>query len=401
MTTLTPPVLIAGGGIGGLTLALALASWGRASHILEARPVFSEAGAGIQLGPNATRILKQIGVAARLAESVSCPTAVKVRDAVTGKPLTELPLGDWMNRRHHSPYWVAHRADLQSALVASAKASPLIEISMNARITAFKEGSDDVTVKCESGAAAQGCVLVGADGLWSSVRTLMQPSFKLRYSGTTAARTVLRRSEVPDEFMDGATGAWLAPTAHVVHYPIQAGNALAIVVITTGPQPAEGWGIPIPAAEIMTRVSEYDYPLHSLLARAENWHRWALFDPDPVRHWSHGRTTLLGDAAHPILPFLAQGGAMAIEDAVVLAWELTRHEGSHDIAFQAYEAQRQHRVRKVQKTSRENGTAYHLKGMAASARNLALASMPPQRIMQRYDWIYGWRHDQEYGEIEL
>ncbi|MCB1509826.1 MAG: FAD-dependent monooxygenase [Hyphomicrobiaceae bacterium] len=395
------PILIAGGGIGGLTLSLALAKWGRRSRILEARDTFSEAGAGIQLGPNATRLLRDFGIATGLGRSAVSPEGIHVRDGISGQFLADLPLGSWIESRHGAPYLVTHRADLQSALLDAVRASPLIEISNGFRVEAISEDAAGVHVRNSDGTVATGPILVGADGIWSRIRTLLHPDFALTYSGTAATRAILPMSEVPTEQRALRTGVWLAPSAHIVHYPVRGGDALAIVVITSDPDPGVGWGIPVSAESVMSHVTGFDSSVRLLLSRADDWHRWALFNPKPLRRWSRGRVTLLGDAAHPILPFLAQGGAMAIEDAAVLGWEIARGYGTYTHIFQAYEDQRITRVTQVQKSSRDNGTAYHLSGIAATTRNLALASAPTNMIMQRYDWIYGWQHDMEYGEVEL
>lgn len=394
-------ILIAGGGIGGLTLALSLARWGRRSRILEARTAFSEAGAGIQLGPNATGLLIDLGLGDELAKAAVTPESIHVRDAASGRPLADLPLGTWIKSRFGTPYWVTHRADLQAALVSAARASPLIEITHDFRVARVSDDSHGVAVTSERGDVVHGAVLVGADGLWSSVRKLLYPDYDLTYSGTTAARAIIPFDVVPEPQRACQTGVWLAPSAHIVHYPVRGGKALAIVVITSEQEPQAGWGIPWPAEKVLSSTAGFDHELRTLLAQPEEWHRWALFNPRPLRRWSQGRITLLGDAAHPILPFLAQGGAMAIEDAAVLGWELARGYGNHTHVFQAYEDQRRLRVDRVQKASRDNGIAYHLRGFAATARNMALATTPPALLMQRYDWIYGWQHDMEYGEVEL
>lgn len=394
-------ILIAGGGIGGLTLALALARWGRRSRILEARSELSEAGAGIQLGPNATRLLGELGVGESLAQYSVSPQSIEVREAESGRHLAELPLGEWISARHGSPYWVLHRADLQRCLVAAANASPLIELSYGFRVASVAEDAHGVSVSSDPSEEARGAILVGADGIWSGVRNLVEPNFDLRFAGTTAARAIIPMSDVPEALRGERTGVWLAPSAHIVHYPVRAGAALAIVVITAESQPEQGWGIPWPAEAVLAKTTSFDLGVRELLGRAENWHRWALFNPRPLQTWSKGRITLLGDAAHPILPFLAQGGAMAIEDAVVLAWEIARGYGTHAHVFDAYETQRRGRIQHVQKASRDNGTAYHLSGFAAGARNLALNSTPGGLLMQRYDWIYGWHHDMEFGEVAL
>ena len=393
--------LICGGGIGGLTLALALAKWGRRSRILEARPEFSTVGAGIQLGPNATRLLDNLDVSAHLAATAVSPRSIHVRDAQSGRALADLPLGAWISGRHGAPYWVVHRAELQAALLATAQASPLIEICTDFRVEGIEEFSDKIVVTSASGATTEGLFLVGADGVWSRTRAHVFPDFELRYAGTTAARTIIPMADVPEDHRDIRTGVWLAPSAHIVNYPIRGGDALAVVVISAESEPESGWGVPWPSESVMARVSNFDGALQDLLRRGEGWQRWALFNPKPLRRWSRGRVVLLGDAAHPILPFLAQGGAMAIEDAVVLAWEVARGYGNHGHVFEAYEAQRCNRVAHIQKASRENGTAYHLTGLSASARNMALRSTPAHLLMQRYDWIYGWHHDMDYGEVEL
>jgi 2-polyprenyl-6-methoxyphenol hydroxylase-like FAD-dependent oxidoreductase len=394
-------ILICGGGIGGLTLALALAKWGRRSRILEARSEFSTAGAGIQLGPNATRLLGGLGVTERLSAKAVSPHSIHVRDAQSGRPLADLPLGSWIAKRHDAPYWVLHRADLQAALLETARASPLIEISTGFKVAAIDERDDRVVVTGEAGDVAEGPFVVGADGVWSEVRRRLFPDFNLRYAGTTAARTIVAMDDVPADHRDLRTGVWLAPSAHFVHYPISGGAALAVVVITRAPQPDVGWGLPCPAEEVTACAKPFDGALRELLSRGQDWQRWALFDPKPLRRWSRGRVTLLGDAAHPILPFLAQGGAMAIEDAVVLGWEVARGYGNHGHVFAAYEAQRVGRVTHIQKASRDNGIAYHLSGLSASARNMALRTTPAHLLMQRYDWVYAWHHDMDYGEVEL
>jgi salicylate hydroxylase len=394
-------ILICGGGIGGLTLALALAKWGRRSHVLEARSEFSTAGAGIQLGPNATRLLGGLGVTERLAEKAVSPQSIHVHDAPSGHPLADLPLGSWIEKRHGAPYWVLHRTDLQAALLDAAQSSPLIEITTGFRVIAIEERADSVIVTSDAGDTAKGLFVVGADGVWSEVRKFLFSDFELRYAGTTAARTIIPMSDLPNDYRDPQTRVWLAPSAHFVHYPINGGAALAVVVITSAAQPEVGWGLPCPVDDVVACAAPFDAALMDLLRRGRDWQRWALFDPKPLRRWSRGRVTLLGDAAHPILPFLAQGGAMAIEDAVVLGWEVARGYGDHGHVFDAYEAQRRSRVAHVQKASRDNGIAYHLSGLSATARNMALRTTPAQLLMQRYDWVYAWQHDMDYGEVEL
>jgi salicylate hydroxylase len=386
----TGRILIAGGGIGGLTFAVALAARGVASTILERAATFSETGAGIQLGPNAVMVLTDLGVAERLASQAGKPDAIVVHDGPSGARLARLPLGDWIVRRHGAPYWVAHRANLQSALVEAARSTGLIEIVMAARLARIEIGEERVRVHCRNGFAAAAPVLVGADGLWSTVRGHVCPTATLVFSGKTAARALVPRAGVPPPLGENVVGAWLAPQAHVVHYPVRGGQEIALVVVAEAPNPGKGFGVSVDPATVLRRVSIFDHAVRSLLERAERWQTWALYDPVPLVRWSHERVTLLGDAAHPILPFLAQGGAMAIEDAAVLANALAAHPQNAVRALRQYEQARRPRVARVQVAARRNGRIYHLSEPMARARNLALRILPGERLMAAYDWLYGW-----------
>ena len=197
--------------------------------------------------------------------------------------------------------------------------------------------------------------------------------------------------EAPPEFHKPETGLWLFPDAHVVHYPVAAGADLAIVVIADDEHDDEDWSAPVHPAWVQQRLPECPEPLSDLIGQARSWRRWALHTMPPQRHWTRGLVALLGDAAHPILPFLAQGGAMALEDAVVLADAMYVSGGEVSGAFKAYEARRRSRAARVADASQKNGRAYHHAGALASLRNLVLRSVPPQRLIARYDWLYGWR----------
>ena len=385
------PLVIAGGGIGGLTLGLALARRGIASTILERAEAFSEAGAGIQLGPNAVRLLQSLGVAAPLAPRASCPQAITVFDGPSGEPLARLPLGEWIARRHGAPYWVAHRADLQAALLSVVRASSLIEIVTSFKVARFEESGESIFVVGEDGRRVRGALLVGADGLWSTVRNQLWPSSRLTFSGKTAARTVLPVQSVPSPLRDPIIGVWLAPQCHVVHYPVRSGTEVAAVVIANEHWMGKGWSAAADCETVVDKLAEFAPALRKIMASAGDWRKWALYNPPPLEHWSRGRSTLLGDAAHPILPFLAQGGAMAIEDAAALAKSLAAHPRDGAGALLQYERMRRQRVVRVQSASRNNGRIYNLAGPLAAARNFVLRQLPGGRIMSRYDWLYGWK----------
>jgi salicylate hydroxylase len=389
-------VLIAGGGIGGLAAALALARIGWPSVIAERRSEWSETGAGIQLSPNAVRVLQQLGVAQRLEPFAARPREIVVRDAATARVLQRLPLGGWIAARHGAPYWQAHRRDLQASLLAAVAAEPLITLAMGFEATAFEAEGERVALQARDGRRLEGALLVGADGVFSLVRQQAFATPEPRFSGRTATRTVVGASR-PADFepllRPDATGVWLARGAHIVHYPVRRGRELAIIVVRTASWAGQGWSEPVQPAELEPFLAAVAPDLARALGTGLAWRRWALFEAAPLSHWSAGRVTLLGDAAHPTLPFLAQGGALALEDAATLAACLARVGGRAEVpaALADYEGRRATRSQRVVAAARRNGLVFHLSGPAALARNAAMRLMSGERIMATYDWVYGWR----------
>ena len=402
----TDPITIAGAGIGGLATAIALARHGLSSLILERREVASEAGAGIQIGPNGMRILQDLGVADRLAPSVGIPQSINVYDARAGTQLTSLPLGDWIASRFGAPYWVAHRRDLHAALLSVANDNDLIEIRNGCAVRSFTTAGDTgsaIEVKCENGAVISAPALIGADGLWSSLRRQIFSDAPLPFLGKIAARAVIPSHELSAPFSNNSVGVWLAPRAHVVHYPLHGNRDVAVVLVTderTEPYDfynsdinRDNWELPASSDYLLSQLGAAAPELVSFLHQVPTWKKWALFEPPALAQWCKGRVALLGDAAHPILPFLAQGGVMALEDAITITASLKAHPGDPAAAFAAYEAMRRPRVLRVQQASRRNGKIYHQSGPFAFARNLAMRSMSGERVLAGYDWMYGWRHD--------
>ena len=385
------PVLIAGGGIAGLALALALARIGRRAHVLEQRETHSEAGAGIQVSPNGVRALDAIGVRVPLEAAAGRPREIRIHQGASGRVLQRLPLGDWIETRHGQPYLVAHRRDLQAALLARARAEPLVAISTGIEVAFFETTADGVRVAGAGGERLEGSALVGADGLFSRVRQQLHAPSAPRFSGRTAARTVLPAEQAGGVLDRGTIGVWLAPGAHVVHYPVSAGREIAIVAIRTEDWRGQGWSAPVDRAPLLASLSMFARPLIDALAAADDWRRWALFDVQPLPRWSIGRVTLAGDAAHPVLPFLAQGGSLALEDAVSLAACLAAAPGDVAQAFLAYEHARRPRAARVARSARRNGQIYHFAGPLAAARNAVLQLAGPERLMAGYDWLYGWQ----------
>lgn len=383
-------VIIAGGGIGGLATALALAKRSIPSIVLERRHSFGEDGAGIQLGPNGTRILEALGAASFLKARVTAPDALRILDAKSARQIGHFPLGRWMAARHGAPYWVAHRRDLHSALLSTVEREALIETRLGTEVSAVEDMPDGIKAVATSGQEAQGDALIVADGAWSALRVRAFASDAPAYTGKCAVRAVIPIDDVPEALHRTEVHLWLGRDVHVVHYPVSSGHAVAVVAIFEDKSVLADWSTSCDPAWIAGRTAGFAPLLSELLASPVQWRRWSLMKLRRHPPRAKGRTALLGDAAHPILPFFAQGGVMALEDAVVIAEKLAADRADPQKALQAYERARTARVHRVASASRKNGVIYHLSGPMAFARNLAMANMPGERFMSRYDWLYGW-----------
>jgi salicylate hydroxylase len=386
------PILIAGGGIGGLALGLALARTGRATIILEQSPVFAATGAGIQLGPNGVRVLEDLGMAAALRPLVGEPLCVDVRDGATGRTLARLPLGQWIAARHGAPYWVAHRGDLAAILHAAAAAETRITLRPGFALDALGEAGGRVLATSIQGETVSGSALVGADGLWSRVREAISPTTVPQFVGATATRAVIPAAE-GGTLAASAVGLWLTPGVHVVHYPVRAGAEIAVVVIAAEDWRRRDWDADADRSHLLSRIDAFHASLREVLSRVPQWRKWALHTLPPLERWAAGRVGLMGDAAHPMLPYLAQGGALALEDAIVLARCLARDAENETRALRAFEASRLPRASRVQAASRRQGGLYHMSSPLSWVRDAALRFVPGAALMARYDWLYGWRQD--------
>lgn len=382
-------ILIAGGGIGGLALAIALARRGRRSLVLEARDTFSPAGAGIQIGPNGVRVLELLGAAADLKPHVGVPEAIHVYRGASAKRIAALPLGAWIAERHGAPYWVAHRADLHAALKATAERHREIEIRTGFGVTRVEQDGHGVRVATADGATVEGPALIGADGLWSAVRGFLAPGVSPQFAGASACRIVLPRAQA-GRLAENAVGLWLSPKAHLVHYPVRGGDEIAAVVIAEETWQSRVWDAEADPIQLSAHVSAFDDDLSAVLLRAGPWRRWSLNRMADLPTWASGRIALLGDAAHPMFPYLAQGGVLALEDAAVLAELLTSGRPEAE-ALVRYSALRRERARRVQEASRRNGWIYHLSGPMALARDTVMAAAPGATLMAGLDWLYGWK----------
>jgi salicylate hydroxylase len=391
-------ILIAGAGIGGLTAALALVREGYRIIIVEQADSLGDAGAGIQLSPNATRILNALDVGPRLKKHAVVPDGLSVRQARSGSEIVFMTLGHGVQFRYGAPYWMLHRGDLQSALLDAVADQPDISLRLGTKFDDFAIHTHGVTAQLRSGSDVteeRVIGLVGADGLWSATRERLGDKTKPRFRDRTAWRAMVPVSMVPDQFRRPVTWLWLGQNAHLVHYPVRGGTLINIIAIMRDRWSEPGWSAPGARDELLQRFSKVEWAQEArdLIAMPESWSKWALFDRETAGFPGQGPVTLLGDAAHPMLPFLAQGAAMAIEDAAVLARCLSSSADDPQTAMRQYEAMRKNRVRRVQRAARANSRNYHLSGPSVIARNLAMRWLGGERLRARYDWIYDWRPD--------
>jgi 3-hydroxybenzoate 6-monooxygenase len=382
------PILIAGGGIGGLIAAYALAHKGFPVRVFEHAPEFKELGAGIQLGPNVFRALERVGLKANMLADAWTPPSLQMRDALTGEEVTSIPLGEPFRQRFGQPYSVTHRADIHGVYLRACHDSNLVSLENDCKVENFTDHGEAVTLQLADGREVRGRALIGADGMWSRVRDKIIGDGAPRVSGHIAYRAVLGREDVPDDLWRPDMILWAGPKTHFVHYPLRRGTLYNLVAVFHSDRYVEGWNTEGDPDELRKRFNGQRPEVLRLLEKIETWRMWVLCDREPVKDWSKGRVTLLGDAAHPMLQYLAQGACMATEDAVCLAEKVAETPDDIPGAFKAYERQRYLRTGQVQIMARVYGEFYHASGVTAELRYNALHGRTAEEAYAGMEWLY-------------
>jgi 3-hydroxybenzoate 6-monooxygenase len=382
------PLQIVGAGIGGLSTALALARKGFEVSIHERTRDLREAGAGIQLGPNAFRALEELGLQRAIEQIAFEPHSLVLLDSPSGSEICRQELGRPFLERFGYSYRVGYRADVQQVLLqATRDYSDRITLHLGSEIRSFSEDERGVTLTTQQGTQVRGSALIGADGLWSAVRETIIRDGRPRTPGHIAYRAVLPVDQVPPQLLTDDVQIWAGPKHHLVCYKLRAGALFNIVAIFQSSRYVEGWDSVADVQELQTGFEEACPAVKQLLQHVQSWRMWVLCDRDPTPGWSVGHVTLLGDAAHPTLPYLAQGACMAIEDAVCLSQCVHQRPDDIPAALSEYEQARFARTAQVQQASRQMGEINHATGAAREARNRALAARDP-RDHESNAWLF-------------
>jgi salicylate hydroxylase len=396
---MTQQVLIAGGGIGGLAAAMASSRAGWDVRLYERAAEFSEVGAGIQIGPNVVKVLQGWGLEAGLARVAAFPQRLQVRDAVSGRELGVLPLGERAVQKYGAPYATIHRADLHSLLLKAVQDQGNVWLNLNTCLASYAETGRAVTLKTTEGLEVEGDALVGADGLWSRVRELLLNDGPPRVTGHLAYRAMLPQASLPERLRSQQVTAWLGPNLHVVQYPVRGGEWLNVVAILHGhvEHDLQSWNHHTNAADLQAALTLTAVPLRDLIHAVSDgggesgggWRLWALCDRAAMtsaQQQAQGLVALLGDAAHPMRPYLAQGAGMAIEDAAELGRALAMQDLEVPLRLRRYALNRWQRCARVQAQSVRNGVIFHSRGALRWGRDASLRLLG-ERLLD-VPWLY-------------
>ncbi|HVI19877.1 MAG TPA: 3-hydroxybenzoate 6-monooxygenase [Gaiellales bacterium] len=384
------PILIAGGGIGGLATALGLAQKGFRVIVLERAPVLGEIGAGIQLGPNAFHAFDYLGVGDAARAMAVYVDQLRLMDAMTAENIATIDLTEPFRQRFGNPYAVVHRGDMHGVFIRACQASPLIDLRTGCAVTGYEQDGATVTVRLFSGETVTGSVLIGADGLWSRIREQVVGDGPPRVTGHTTYRSVIPTEQMPEDLRWNAATLWAGPKCHIVHYPLSGWKVFNLVVTYHNDAPEPVAGKPVDEEEVLAGFRHVHPRAQDIIRHGTDWKLWVLCDRDPVEHWVDGRVAVLGDAAHPTLQYLAQGACMAMEDAVCLSHEMAARPDDPEAALEAYRRQRVLRTARVQLLSRAIGDhIYHPAGAHAALRNSVMSAKTNAEWYDTLAWLYG------------
>ena len=385
-------VLVAGGGIGGIAAALALTRRGFDVKVLEQAPQLGEIGAGIQLGPNGFAAFDALGIGPTARARAVYTDEMLMYDAIDETCVGRIPTGEAFRQRFGNPYAVIHRADVHASLLEGAQATGRIEVATGTQVERVEQDEHSVTVTDSRGGQHRGVALIGADGVKSAVRQ-QYVGDAARVSGHVVYRAVVDKADFPADLRWNAASIWVGPNCHLVHYPLRGGEQYNVVV-TFHSRDTEQWSVREGSRE---EVQSY---FEGICARArqlidlpKDWKRWATADRDPIGQWAYGRAVLLGDAAHPMLQYLAQGACMAMEDAVTLGEALRVHDNDWPAAFARYQRSRVARTARTVLSAREMGRLFHAQGVDRLVRNDLWKGRSPEHFYDALQWLYGWRVD--------
>ena len=385
-------VIIVGGGIGGLAAALSLSRQGVEILLLEQADQIGEIGAGIQLGPNAFAALDALGVGEASRNRAVFTDHVTMMDAVDAAQVVRIETDEKFRERFGNPYAVIHRADIHLSILEAVQDNPLIQFKTSTHVEDVKVSSTGVEVTDSKGEVYKADAVIGCDGVKSVIRA-KTIGMKHRVTGHVVYRAVVDSENMPEELRINAPVLWAGPHCHLVHYPLRAGKQYNLVV-TFHSREQEEWGVRDGSKEEVLSYFQGIHPTpRQMLDRPTSWRRWATADADPVESWGQGRTTVLGDAAHPMTQYMAQGACMALEDAVTLGEAYAKTGGDLDATFRLYESVRIPRTARVVWSAREMGRLYHAKGVERQVRNLLWKGKTQDQFYTQLEWLYGWRKD--------
>lgn len=386
----TRRVIVVGGGIGGLAAALALARQNISVELLEQAPKIGEIGAGIQLAANAFNALDALGVGEATRRRAVFTDYLKLMDAVDASEVVRIDVGAPYRQRFGNPYAVIHRADIHLSILEAVRESPLIQFRTNTQVQAIEQDEHGATVIDQRGTRYRADAVIGCDGVKSAVRAALIGD-EHHVTGHVVYRAVVDVENMPPDLQINAPVVWAGPHCHLVHYPLRGGKQYNLVV-TFHSRQQEQWGVTEGSKEEVLSYFEGIHPLpHQMLDRPTSWKRWATADRDPVEQWSVGRVTLLGDSAHPMTQYLAQGACQALEDAVTLGAAVEAAHGDFEAAFKLYERARIPRTARVLYSAREMGRIYHAKGVERLVRNSLWVDRTQEQFYDALQWLHGWR----------